>query len=101
MYISKDEYILLKKIKKNDGISVKNEISDILLEKGFIKHKSSKLNYDGSWDRSPEMALTNEGIIAYENYEDQKATNFRSWVAIFISILSLLISAVSLYNSIF
>lgn len=101
MYISKAEYILLKKIKKSDGLAVKNEISEMLLQKKFIKPKHSKLNRDGSWCNSSEMVLTNDGVIACENYEDFKSANFRSWTAIFISILSLLISLVSLYSSVF
>lgn len=101
MYISKAEYILLKKINKSDGLAVKNEISETLLKKKLIKPKHSKLNHDGSWCKSAEMVLTNDGVIAYENYEDHKSVNFRSWAAIFISILSLLISLVSLYSSVF
>lgn len=100
MYISKAEYILLRKIKKSDGLAVSGEMPDTLLEKGFVKHKHSKLNRDGGYDNSPELVLTNNGVIAYENYEDYKSANFRSWAAVFISILSLIMSLISLYSSV-
>lgn len=100
LYISKAEYILLKKIKKSDGLAVSGEMPDTLLEKGFVKHKHSKLNRDGGYGNSPELVLTNNGVIAYENYEDYKSANSRSWASVFISILSLIMSLISLYNSV-
>ena len=48
MYISRDEYKLLKQFYKSDGFAIKNDISDILLEKGFLQHKQIKIMRDGS-----------------------------------------------------
>ena len=101
MYISRDEYKLLKQFYKSDGFAIKNDISDVLLEKGFLQHKQIKIMRDSSRQCSAELVITNSGTIACEDYADFKTSNFRSWAAIFISILSLLISLVSLYGSVF
>lgn len=101
MYISRDEYKLLKRFYKSDGIAIHNDISDILLEKGYLKYKQTKIMRDGSCQRSSELVITNSGVIACENYADFKSTNFRSWAAIFISILALLISLYPLCSSVF
>lgn len=97
MDISKKEYELLKKFKKSEYLIVNDEISDILLEKELIAHKTSKVNRDGSITKSPELVITNAGIIAFEKYYEEhremQRTSFHAWAALIISLLALAVSA--------
>lgn len=97
MDITKKEYELLKKFKKAEHLIVNNEISAILLEKELIVHKTSKVNRDGSITKSPELVITNSGMIAcekyYEEHREMRRTSFHAWAALIISLLALAVSA--------
>lgn len=105
MEISKAEYKLLKKIFRKKKMAINNEISDVLLSKGLVKSNFVCMTIDsfsddyGSND-SDELQLTNDGIIAYENYHNRilsvRRANVQSWIAIGISTGSLAVSLISL-----
>lgn len=105
MEISKAEYKLLKKIFRNKKMAINNEISDVLLSKGLVKSDFVCMTIDSVSDDcvsndSDELQLTNDGIIAYENYHNKKLSVRRaciqSWIAIGISASSLAVSLISL-----
>ncbi|MBQ8960895.1 MAG: hypothetical protein IJ071_06725 [Ruminococcus sp.] len=97
MDITKKEYELLREIRRTEYLIVNNEISDILLKKELIAHKTSKVNRDGSVTNSPELVITNKGMIAYEKYYEEhremRRTSFHAWIALVISLLALAVSA--------
>ncbi|MCR5601556.1 MAG: hypothetical protein K6G33_12535 [Ruminococcus sp.] len=97
MDITKKEYELLKKFKRAEYLIISDDITDILLDKGLIAHKTSKVNRDGSTTESPELVITNNGMIAYEKYYEEhremRRTSFHAWAALIISLLALAVSA--------
>ncbi|GEM_PF-4220977 len=100
MEISKAEYKLLKKISRNKKMAINNEISDLLLSKGLLTSEFVCMTLDCVSEYSNELELTNDGVIAYENYRDKilsvRRANIQSWLAIMISIGSLAVSLISL-----
>lgn len=90
MEISKAEYKLLKKIFRKKKITINNEISDVLLSKGLVKSNFVCMTIDSFSNDyvsndSDELQLTNAGIVAYENYHNNKLSvrraNVQSWIA--------------------
>lgn len=100
MEISKAEYKLLKRIFRNKELAINNEISDVLLSKGLVKSDFGCMTIDCVSNDSDKLQLTNDGIIAYENYHYQKMSVRRacvqSWLAIGISAGSLAVALISL-----
>lgn len=100
MEISKTEYKLLKKIRQKGQFAIKNDISDTLICKGLVYSDEMGFDENCSTIYSDELKLTNDGVIAYENYRDKilsiRRANIQSWIAIIISIGSLAVSIISL-----
>lgn len=96
MDITKKEYKLLKQFRKREYLIISNELTDILLEKELISHKTVKVNRDGSLSKSPELKITNAGEIAcekyYEAHREMRRVSFHAWAALIISLISLVVS---------
>ena len=97
MDITKKEYKLLKKFKQAEYLIISDELTDTLLDKGLIAHKTSKVNRDGSITKSPELVITNNGMIAYEKYFENHRASFHAWAALILSALALLVAIIDLF----
>lgn len=101
MDITKKEYKLLKKFKQAEYLIISDELTDTLLDKGLIAHKTSKVNRDGSITKSPKLVITNNGMIAYEkyfeNHREIHRASFHAWAALILSALALLVAIIDLF----
>lgn len=102
MDISHAEYKLLKKLNKAKKLVVDNETSDLLLSKGLVESEVTGF-INGIVQYSDKIELTNSGKIAFEQYQyshkTARGSSLRSWIAIVISCLALIVSAVNVYMS--
>jgi len=93
--ISKAEFKVLKQMYKNGSMALPDEIAEILLSKHYIEYNNF-VPVNAVHNDTEEYILTNSGVIVYEQfYEDKvrfKKVEFRSWVAIVISVISVIIS---------
>lgn len=103
MEISKAEYKILRKMSQNKKMVINNEITDTLLSKGLVTSEILGMNEDCVTEYSNKLELTNDGVIAYENYHDKivsvRRANIQSWIAIAISIGSLAVSVIALLRN--
>lgn len=94
MIITKKEFKLLFRIKRKGYILISNDdaVIQLLLKKGLVDYAEF-----GIVAKDPEkFCLTNEGEYALEQNRYMINANFRSWAALVISIIALLISALNL-----
>ena len=97
MIITKNEYKLLKKIYRKNGLETSNDLTEILENKNLIEHKLIKMNRDGSEVKEKNYTITNAGILAIEETSSLKWSSIRSWIAIAISLIALVFSIISAY----
>ena len=100
MNISKAEYEVLKRILSGEIIPEETEELRSLAGKDMIF-----CEIYGVVDEeihSSKYKVTNTGVIAYEEYRFRYVTtrnaSIRSWIAIIISVLALVISAINVYE---
>ncbi len=96
MNITKDEYKLLKRFYTHKNLIIYNETSEILIQKELIKHQSVEIQRNGSCVYSPEIVITNAGKLAFEQYREERLNkrniSIRSWTAIVISLIALIVT---------
>ncbi|MCM1062335.1 MAG: hypothetical protein NC452_18920 [Eubacterium sp.] len=93
MNITKKEFKLLFKIKRNGYIMLQNDdnLTMLLLNKGLIDYADFGLTAK----KSEKFVLTNEGEYYLEQNVYMQASNFRSWAAMIISVIALIISTLN------
>ena len=102
MNISAKEFKILRKLYKRKLKLDESPEIRALLDKGFITAEITGME-DCVIQYSDYYEITNAGIVAYEEYRYSHATvrgaSVRSWIAIIISVIALLISALNTYMS--
>ena len=95
MNISRNEYKLLKKMYYRKELIMKNNISATLEKKHLIEIVEAFLNEDGS-EKAFRYVMTNDGVIAFEQYREERLNkrniSIRSWIAIVISLIALIVT---------
>ena len=95
MNISRNEYKFLKKMYYRKEIIIKNNISATLEKKHLIEIVEAFLNEDGS-EKAFRYVMTNDGVIAFEQYREERLNkrniSIRSWIAIVISLIALIVT---------
>ncbi len=96
MNITKDEYKLLKRFYTHKNVIINNETSEILIQKELIEPQSIKSQRNGLLLYSPELVITNAGKLAFEQYREERLNkrniSIRSWIAIVISLIALIVT---------
>lgn len=96
--ITKNEYRVLKKHRDRmpfdrDNIDPR-ELSS-MFEAGFVCNARADIRFEDLPEYDDKIVITVEGEQAIERHIRAKWTDIRSWIAIAISILALLVSALS------
>ena len=93
--LTRYEAKLLKKLYKKGPLHIDNSVAEALMDKGLINYEEQP-SVNSILRPDEKYVLTNDGKLAYEQYseyhEELRKASFRSWVAIFISILALLLA---------
>lgn len=95
MNISHDEYKLLKKLYPQKVLHLNGYTAETLEKKNFIESIDVYLHDDSS-KKTNKYSLTNDGVIAFEQYREERLNkrniSIRSWIAIVISLIALIVT---------
>lgn len=96
--ITRDEAKLLRKLIRKGPLHLEESTADLLLDKGLIDY-ADQLSVNSVLRPDEKYSVTNDGKLAYEQYfeihDELRRNKFISYTAIIISLISLLLSALS------
>ena len=99
--LTRYEARLLKKLCKKGALHIDESSAEALMDKGLICYKEQP-SVNSLLRPDEKYVLTNDGKLAYEHYseyhEDLRKASFRSWIAIIISILALILALVNSFH---
>lgn len=99
--ITREESKLLKKLYKKGSFHIEEAAANSLLDKGLIRYDEDPA-VNAVLRPDEKYTITNDGKLAYEQYHEQheqvRKTSIRSWIAIALSAVSLILSLLKAFN---
>lgn len=99
--ITREESKLLKKLYRKGSFHIEETAANSLLDKGLIRYDEDPA-VNAVLRPDEKYAITNDGKLAYEQYyeyhEQIRRVSFRSWVAIALSAIAIILSIIKTFE---
>ena len=99
--ITRDEFKTLKRLYKKGPAHIEEAAANSLLDKGLIRYEEEPA-VNAVLRPDEKYVITNDGKLAYEQYyehhEQIRRVSFRSWVAIALSAIAIILSIIKTFE---